>query len=361
MNEKERLCFPYEDKEINSSDFVCDMKQIYEKMQDDISKEIFVNRLLFSMTGDHKYLKNVLMHTNGGKKLHAIIEENEKVYIYGAGIRGKRLVELFPDKIWCGIIDKNSKMENYNDVAIINLEQFIKDYELGVIVLVSNMKETEAIAEELQELGVCVKDIYVLNDFDEQNVENIYFELDRVKQAVDSTKLFIDVGCYDGKDTLKYMQWCENTDAPIWAFEPDTENYCVCKNNLKNFSNIELFNIGLSDVEENVAVMGEGEMSYLVKTEASGLQTRLLDTMVENQSVGFVKMDVEGYEENVLKGACKMICRDHPVMAVSIYHKKSDIWRLPKLLLGYNENYCFYMRHYSASNGDTVLYAIDGK
>ena len=70
-------------------------------------------------------------------------------------------------------------------------------------------------------------------------------------------------------------------------------------------------------------------------------------------------MDVEGYEEHVLLGAEKIIRNQHPVMAVSVYHKKADIWRLPGLLLEYNKDYCFYMRHYSAANGDTVLYAVD--
>ena len=72
-------------------------------------------------------------------------------------------------------------------------------------------------------------------------------------------------------------------------------------------------------------------------------------------------MDVEGYEEHVLRGAREIIHSQCPILAVSIYHKKSDIWRIPKLLLEINNNYSFYMRHYSAANGDTVLYAINSR
>ena len=102
-------------------------------------------------------------------------------------------------------------------------------------------------------------------------------------------------------------------------------------------------------------------MSYLAEEGDFNIDTELLDNILQKKQVGFIKMDVEGHEINVLKGSEKIIRNQHPILAVSIYHRRSDIWKIPLLLLEYNKNYCFYIRYYGAANGDTVLYAIDCK
>ena len=141
--------------------------------------------------------------------------------------------------------------------------------------------------------------------------------------------------------------------------EPDIKNYQICKKNLDIYSNIKLLNIGLSDQEQEVCVMGEGEMSYFGEGDGLRIYTNLLDNVIADNRVGFIKMDVEGHEANVLKGAESIIREQHPMLAISLYHKKSDIWRIPMLLLKFNSNYHFFMRYYGALSGDTVLYAVD--
>ena len=41
--------------------------EIYKRLQDEISKEIFENRILYSLTGDMKKLHNVIFSTVEGK------------------------------------------------------------------------------------------------------------------------------------------------------------------------------------------------------------------------------------------------------------------------------------------------------
>ena len=77
-----------------------------------------------------------------------------------------------------------------------------------------------------------------------------------------------------------------------------------------------------------------------------------------DEKFGFLKMDVEGAEEEVLRGANRIISTQKPIIAISIYHKRDDIWRLPKLILEMNEEYTFFLRHYIVGVIDTVLYAI---
>jgi len=74
--------------------------------------------------------------------------------------------------------------------------------------------------------------------------------------------------------------------------------------------------------------------------------------------VDYIKMDVEGHELKVLKGAAETIQTYKPRLALSVYHRGDDLVELPKFLLALNPNYRFYLRHCAPIWADTVLYAI---
>ena len=69
-------------------------------------------------------------------------------------------------------------------------------------------------------------------------------------------------------------------------------------------------------------------------------------------------MDIEGAELAALKGGEKIIRSCKPKLAIAVYHKRTDIWDIPKLLLKYNPDYRFYLRVYSFTGNDAILYAI---
>ena len=357
---RERICFPYKDDLQNIQEFADAIETIHNRMMDPLSEMIFSNRLLFSLTENHKYMKNILLQTPGGKNLYHIFLANDcPKYIYGAGIRGKRLTELFPEYKWDGFIDKNCREDSCNGIKVVNLEQFAKRYRYRTKILISNMANTEEIIGDLLKTGVYREDIYILSEFDIENMKDIYFLPECMERLTDDDGAFIDIRCYDGKDSLTYLRRKNNKAANIYAFEPDRKNYELCKKNLAAYPNVTIFSVALSDVEEELCIEGKGEMVHLDANGDSAIWTQLLDNVIPGKKIGFIKMDVEGYEEKVLHGAKQIISGQHPVLAISVYHKRGDIWRIPSLLLNLNHDYCFYMRHYGATSGDTVLYAID--
>lgn len=70
-------------------------------------------------------------------------------------------------------------------------------------------------------------------------------------------------------------------------------------------------------------------------------------------------MDIEGAEYKALLGAEKTIKKYKPKLAICIYHKPEDVWEIPMLIHKINPNYRFYVRHYSLTTPETILYAID--
>jgi hypothetical protein len=67
--------------------------------------------------------------------------------------------------------------------------------------------------------------------------------------------------------------------------------------------------------------------------ERAGTKVLAFDDEVEkyNLSVGFIKIDIEGDELGVLKGASKTLRTQHPVLSISIYHN-IEVLDLPSWL-----------------------------
>lgn len=88
------------------------------------------------------------------------------------------------------------------------------------------------------------------------------------------------------------------------------------------------------------------------------IETTTLDKVFAVKPITFIKMDVEGAEYNALLGSRKTITEQHPKLAISVYHKPEDIIDIPALLLEYQSDYKFYLRHYSPFDNETILYCV---
>ena len=69
-------------------------------------------------------------------------------------------------------------------------------------------------------------------------------------------------------------------------------------------------------------------------------------------------MDIEGAELPALKGAEMSIRRFKPKLAISVYHKQEDIWKIQHWIEGLDLGYRFYLRHFTIHAEETVLFAI---
>lgn len=98
--------------------------------------------------------------------------------------------------------------------------------------------------------------------------------------------------------------------------------------------------------------------SRITDTGTVSIDARKLDDVLQGKKVTFIKMDIEGAELAALRGAEKIIREQRPRLAICVYHKPEDIWEIPSLILSCNPDYRLYLRHYSITETETVLYAI---
>ena len=95
---------------------------------------------------------------------------------------------------------------------------------------------------------------------------------------------------------------------------------------------------------------------YSVLPETS-IRIAAIDDIVDDRTVGFIEMDIEGAELDALHGAKNTIVRDKPPLAICVYHRQGDVFAIMDYLHQLLPEYRFLLRRYSASATETVLYA----
>ena len=91
------------------------LKNIYAHLGDEISREIFKNRLMYSISEDNKWILENMRSVEknlGERFLEALEKANNsgEIVIFGAGIRGRKLYEITQKKyLWKFFVDNNPK------------------------------------------------------------------------------------------------------------------------------------------------------------------------------------------------------------------------------------------------------------
>ena len=171
---------------------------------------------------------------------------------------------------------------------------------------------------------------------------------------------FVDAGAYDGDSILKFIEVQNHEFQKIYGFEFDTNNYNKILKNQEIITDerIQLFPYGVSDKMETVAMVSDKEGSHAIGQGEKTAKLVALDDVLKGEKVTFIKMDVEGAEMKALYGAKNILKEHQPKLAISVYHKLSDLWEVPLFLKEINPLYELYLRHHTAIVWDTDCYAV---
>lgn len=166
--------------------------------------------------------------------------------------------------------------------------------------------------------------------------KNVIYFLDKIIKNY-KEPVFIDVGANYGYYSIKYSSQC----IKIFSFEPVTSTYNVLFNNIKNNSitNIIAFKNGLSDIEDerlinlysssgNNSIFERNipESHHLKKIGVESIELLVLDELVNSDRVAvpdIIKIDVEGAELNVLRGAKNTILKYRPAVLLEFSENTS--------------------------------------
>lgn len=171
-------------------------------------------------------------------------------------------------------------------------------------------------------------------------------------------EVFADIGGYDGTSTRDFFDYAKGSEAKSYIFEIVHTNADIIRDLFKDDDRVTVIEKGCGDKKETLYYTGSGLAAMLVdyKTDQSAEITTLDDEIREELT--YMKMDVEGAESSVLEGAKRHIENDNMRMAVSVYHKPGDYWKLWRQIKGYGIDRKYYLRHYGFGEPDTVLYVV---
>ena len=358
---------------------------MYGLLQDELSKEVLWARFAYDMEPSASNMSRLaslsfplgfpkeskflgMESTPVNDVLKQLNSENKKIILYGCGIAGltfTRMLQVehidfygfcdqaaakFPDGLLGKPVLSPDELVAHGDEYYVMLA-VMKPFPRAEIY--NFLKENNYPKDHILD---CTNDLNPI-------LENKqYFEFPALYRKGTA---FIDGGCLNCDSSHRFAQWCNGEYSSIIAFEPDPNNYEACCKREQDdpLSNFQLINAGLSD-KEGTAVfdaLGTGS-SHIIAAESDSvktttIRTTTIDNCVEDRTVGFIKMDIEGAEFDALHGAQNTIRRDKPLLAICVYHLRGDMVAIMDYLHELVPEYRFLLRHYYLYQNETVLYA----
>jgi len=147
-----------------------------------------------------------------------------------------------------------------------------------------------------------------------------YQDMAYILHVLRGDSLFVDIGANVGSYTIlaSTVVGCK-----VYAFEPVLNTYEKLKNNISlNEANkkVHAFNMGLGNKESILTftnnlntknrVVAKGNKSKFKNKETVDIRVDKLDNIIKNETPSLLKIDVEGYELFVLKGAQTLLRKD---------------------------------------------------
>lgn len=181
-------------------------------------------------------------------------------------------------------------------------------------------------------------------------------------------KNIIDAGGFIGDSALLFSRY---TDKKVYSFEAVPEFYndmkkTICLNHLANVvpenkalsSKAEILNFQLRG---NCSTTNEHIHEGLDYTDKIQVEAISLDEYVEKNhiEVGLIKVDIEGSEQDFIKGALKTIKSQKPALIFSIYHNADDFFHIKTILENLDLGYRFWIRQPQIGKAilETLLFA----
>jgi FkbM family methyltransferase len=175
-------------------------------------------------------------------------------------------------------------------------------------------------------------------------------------------EVFVDCGAYDG-DTAKRFISRDAEFAKLLAIEPDPDNFRRLRQWAENQgepgNRILTYGLAVGVSVGSVRFDATGAEAACIAPEGGVLvECAPLDKLVGDAVPTYIKMDVEGAEQDALEGARRLIQTHAPILAVCLYHRLSDLWRIPLLIRSLCGGYKLFLRPHGYEGRELVCYAV---
>lgn len=358
-------------------EFFDSMNSFVDKLQDEESVRIFEARFKYFIDKDIDSLEDSLVkeaekYRNSCRSwiLEAFYKKypdkkSKSIAVFGAGVFGRssiRSLKTLDIEVEVVIDNNFEKIIEVEGIKVLSPEILKKEKDKYiVIVAVANLEWQMSIYYQLTEMGISADNILLTKSGSIWcDYGNQYFDLNKLPINPEG-EIFVDAGCFDGMSSVNAKKWAGNALLKIYAFEPDKNNFEICKDCLQSIGcEFEVFNEATWSSKRQLTfeINAFGHASKITKEGNEIVNTNSLDNVLDGRPVTYIKLDVEGSELETLKGAVESIKRYRPKLAISLYHKPEDIVEIPVFIESLGMDYKYYIRHYQTRWCETTLYAF---
>jgi FkbM family methyltransferase len=148
------------------------------------------------------------------------------------------------------------------------------------------------------------------------------FMLGQTKQFLTKDSIVLDIGAAAGI----YSTYWASLVKEVHAFEPIPITFRQTIKLEKKFDNVKTYNLAISSKNEfrkmYVDINRLSNNSFTKQVEGSDffVETRTIDSF-NFKTINFIKIDVEGFEREVINGAIQAIKSFKPILMIEIYPK----------------------------------------
>lgn len=180
--------------------------------------------------------------------------------------------------------------------------------------------------------------------------EELDLILTRFRSLIEG-RTVLDVGANIGNHSLAFA----GLAAQVIALEPHPVTFRLLELNTRRHRNITALNVGASDRAGTVEAVtpldnaGGCAIGRTTDGERVELKVQRVDDLPRLRDVGLIKIDVEGHEDQALRGMERLLRDQKPLMVLEQNHDVIDGGTSPAIQrlrsLGYNHLYSIEKRH----------------
>lgn len=201
-----------------------DYSDLYNSLADDLSKTLFLDRILYSVTKEDKYIFQLLEHSMP-EMMDTVssIDMDKELIVYGAGVNCKTALyyckKLGKDISFICDRDAEKHGKEYQGIQIISPEELIRQHGEANILI----STTRYLKEVISFLKQYFDDAQIIPLADEKVMERVKMQYFDACIGIQDGEVFVDGGSYDFETSEILLEQCR--PKKIYAFEPDEVNY----------------------------------------------------------------------------------------------------------------------------------------
>ena len=319
------------------------------KKEENLKKEHIINNKINEILNridnlDKCYNKNLEKNPISNFEIERCLEFKKQLEQIDLKIAYKELIknlDINSVETVCTILSRILMIEEDKKYLI---EDIFSNEEIEILKGIKSTFKNKII--KLDEDCYCYYYYYLPTKYFDTSVFYYKYELPLLEKINNiKNKSIIDAGAFVGDSALILESYCDK----VYAFEPTSTNYDLLLKTIKlnnKSSKIIPIKKGLGSKKETANIhidRGSSSINRVLRDnlEVETIEITTLDDFVNenNLDIGLIKVDIEGSEQDFLKGAENTIKTQKPILLISIYHSAFDFFQIKPYIESLNLDY----------------------